>query len=257
MKNLYVIGNGESRSGIDLNKLDGKVYGCNAIYRDYTVDVLISVDPGIIHEIYHLGYAFKNDCYFRSWTPVPEWQYDTMLISMQTETSQNAPIKQNDKGDSDHFVIHASDVNKVKAVDNKNDIERWKGFGTKLICVSWVKEDRVTSLNDFFGEDPGWSAGAIALAIGVKNEKPDNVYMIGMDFYSKTDKMNNIYKDTDHYLSSKDPAVKPENWIGQFSKVFNYHPNVNFKWLTDGEILPEWTGHKNIEKISHNDLTIQ
>ena len=66
MTSLFGLGNGESRNNfsIDNLKLHGKVYGCNAIYRDYNLDGLISVDPGIIHEIYHSGYAFKYKCYF-------------------------------------------------------------------------------------------------------------------------------------------------------------------------------------------------
>ena len=70
------------------------------------------------------------------------------------------------------------------------------------------------------------------------------------------DYLNNIYKDTPHYLSSKDPAVVPENWIGQFSKVFSYHPNVEFIWVHDGELFPEWSNHKNIKIISQKDLTL-
>jgi hypothetical protein len=46
MVNLYVLGNGESRKDIDINELKktGKVWGCNAIYRDYILDGLIAVD---------------------------------------------------------------------------------------------------------------------------------------------------------------------------------------------------------------------
>ena len=76
-----------------------------------------------------------------------------------------------------------------------------------------------------------------------------------MDFHSQTEYINNIYKDTDHYLSSKDPAVKPDNWILQFSKVFGYHPNVEFIWVHEGHVFPEWKKHKNIKIISHKDLT--
>ena len=49
----FVLGNGESRIGIDLEKLRkyGPIYGCNALYRDFTPDVLISIDKGMIKEI--------------------------------------------------------------------------------------------------------------------------------------------------------------------------------------------------------------
>ena len=44
--NGYVIGNGPSRKGFDLNKLKstGQTYGCNALYRDFMPDFIFSVD---------------------------------------------------------------------------------------------------------------------------------------------------------------------------------------------------------------------
>ena len=58
-KRIFCIGNGESRSPIDLIRLKphGKIYGCNGLYRDFTPDVLTSVDGGMMHEIYQSGYA--------------------------------------------------------------------------------------------------------------------------------------------------------------------------------------------------------
>ena len=49
----FVIGNGMSREGISLEALatHGKVFGCNAIYRDFEPYVLVSVDKGITLEI--------------------------------------------------------------------------------------------------------------------------------------------------------------------------------------------------------------
>ena len=43
MKRVFALGNGESRLQLDLEKLrgHGKIYGCNAIYRDFIPDVLI------------------------------------------------------------------------------------------------------------------------------------------------------------------------------------------------------------------------
>jgi hypothetical protein len=57
----FVIGNGVSRKGIDLNLLNkhGTVYACNAIYRDYDPDYLVAVDPKMIFEINESGYQNK------------------------------------------------------------------------------------------------------------------------------------------------------------------------------------------------------
>ena len=53
MERAFVIGNGKSRIGFDLNTLRGKgtIYGCNALYRDFMPDVLIGTDDKIREEI--------------------------------------------------------------------------------------------------------------------------------------------------------------------------------------------------------------
>mgnify|MGYP005697974337 CR=1 FL=1 len=73
VKKVFCIGNGESRIGFDLEKLrsHGTIYGCNALYRDFMPDVIVAVDYGIMHEIYHAEVAQKIPCYFRDWTKVP------------------------------------------------------------------------------------------------------------------------------------------------------------------------------------------
>lgn len=59
----FVLGNGTSRSDIDPRKLKtyGKIYGCNALYRDFVPDVLVAVDTKMIREISAIGYHLKNE----------------------------------------------------------------------------------------------------------------------------------------------------------------------------------------------------
>jgi hypothetical protein len=54
----FIIGNGKSRASFDLKQLKnyGTIYGCNALYRDYTPDFvvpdfLVAIDPWMIEEI--------------------------------------------------------------------------------------------------------------------------------------------------------------------------------------------------------------
>jgi len=95
MSNLYVLGNGESRKDIDINELKktGRVWGCNAIYRDYDLDGLVAVDPMLEHEIYRSGYAHKNKCYFRSWDNMPVEHFD-MMKEAQTGNMTNPTIRE-------------------------------------------------------------------------------------------------------------------------------------------------------------------
>jgi len=68
----FVLGNGISRQQIDLNLLKslGRVYGCNAIYREFEPDVLISTDLPISERIQHEGYSRTHTHYTRK--PLPD-----------------------------------------------------------------------------------------------------------------------------------------------------------------------------------------
>lgn len=67
MTRAFIIGNGLSRRGFDLNLLPskGKTFGCNAIYKEFTPDILVSVDPGISREIQDSGYSLEHIHYAR------------------------------------------------------------------------------------------------------------------------------------------------------------------------------------------------
>jgi hypothetical protein len=47
---MYVFGNGESRTSVNINQLEGIKIGCNAIYRDYAIDHLVCVDRRMVIE---------------------------------------------------------------------------------------------------------------------------------------------------------------------------------------------------------------
>ena len=61
----FVLGNGESRKGIDINDLKekGTVYACNAVYRTHKPHWLVAVDPKMMHEIAETDYVVNNKLY--------------------------------------------------------------------------------------------------------------------------------------------------------------------------------------------------
>lgn len=67
MTRAFVLGNGISRKNIVLTELQpmGKIYGCNALYREFTPEVLVATDRPISTEIQNTGYAKKNRFYTR------------------------------------------------------------------------------------------------------------------------------------------------------------------------------------------------
>lgn len=58
----FVLGNGESRKGIQIEDLkkNGTVYACNGVYRTDRPDHLIAVDPKMMLEIAETDYAVHN-----------------------------------------------------------------------------------------------------------------------------------------------------------------------------------------------------
>lgn len=67
MSRAFVLGNGVSRKGVDLEHLRryGKIYGCNALYREFTPDVLVATDRPISTAIQESGYAKNHEFYTR------------------------------------------------------------------------------------------------------------------------------------------------------------------------------------------------
>ena len=58
----FVLGNGESRKGIDINDLKekGTVFACNAVYRTHRPHFLVAVDPKMLLEIAETDYPVHN-----------------------------------------------------------------------------------------------------------------------------------------------------------------------------------------------------
>lgn len=61
----FVLGNGESRRGIDIDDLKshGTVFACNGVYRTHQPDWLVAVDPKMILEIAETDYVVHNNVY--------------------------------------------------------------------------------------------------------------------------------------------------------------------------------------------------
>jgi len=279
VKRVFCIGNGESRIGYDLEKLrpHGKIYGCNAIYRDFMPDVLTAVDHGIMHEVYHAGIAQKIPCYFRDWTKVPAMTYEPMLMGgiSNLEEAKEALDKvliSNNRGDSKEYVMHGSKLSGVidlikREPDkfNKDIIKlQKKEINHATIKVSWIKEpDYSHNINDISEpRDHGWACGASAGYVAVKNEQPDEIYLIGHDLYSSTNHVNNIYKSTKNYVAQENGPTPAVNWIRQWYTLADWNPNIKFikiNRFNDGRDkvngpISEWDKRTNITYADYSTL---
>jgi len=195
-----VLGNGESRLGLDLPLLTKNriTVGCNAIHRDFTVDHLICCDQRMVNE------ALTNTSNLKIYTR-PDW--------------------------ADRYQKFER-VFRVPDLPYKSE-ERW---------------DRPFH----------WGSGSYALLKAA--ELGNDISLIGFDLYGSEKKVNNIYKDTENYLSKDKSAVDPSYWIHQFSMVFKifsdkYFAVYNYKnW-----VMPEsWklanVVFKNIDTLTENTV---
>lgn len=63
IERIDIIGNGESRIGLDLDRLDTFKIGCNAAYRDFKVNCLVAVDRRMVEEA--VDNSFQKPIYTR------------------------------------------------------------------------------------------------------------------------------------------------------------------------------------------------
>jgi hypothetical protein len=269
---VFCIGNGESRKNFDLQSLRpyGKIYGCNALYRDFTPDVLTAVDHGIMHEIYHSGYCYNNETWLRDWTRVPAMMYDNLVYGPIDEETKNELSKfdikkENKRTDEEEFVMHGSNLIGMATILKKNKETFLKQINQSNVSISWTKNnDKSHSLKEIMpdGKDMGWACGATSGFVACTNEKPQEVFLIGHDLNSTTGKINNVYKGSKHYGLPEAGPIPSVNWITQWKTLFGKFPKTTFYKVnlhnkgTDrvNTRIHEWRDVKNIKYINFEIL---
>jgi hypothetical protein len=272
MNKVFLIGNGESRKNFNLDQLKphGKIYGCNALYREYTPDVLVSVDHGIMHEIYQSGYCYKNETWFRDWTKVPEHMYESMvyagLSQVDIEELSKWHIKnENKKTDEKEFVMHGANLSGLVTILKQNKDKFQRRISQNVLCVSWVKDnDKAYNIMDVMpnNRDLGWAAGPTSGYVAIQKNNPTSVYLIGHDLNSTTGTVNNLYKGTKYYVVPEHGPTPSVNWITQWKQLFEQNKNINFYKVNSnlkGEDrvntkIYEWNDIKNIHYITYENL---
>jgi len=273
---VFCIGNGESRKDFDLTQLRqyGKIYGCNALYRDFKPDVLVGVDHGISHEIYQSGYSQDNEVWLRSWTKLPKTMFETTVFGNVSEQEiiefeKYDVLKQNkeQKEFAKEFVFHGSSLNGIvgvlrKGKDKEPEVVK-KEINHRSAFVSWVYEnDKSHCLTEIMpnGKDRGWACGSTSGYIACQKEQPKSVFLIGHDLNSTTHQLNNIYKGTDHYGLPEKAPIPSVNWITQWAHLFTENPMVKFykvnKFGVSGvnnvdRHIDEWAGIQNLMYIDY------
>ena len=246
----FCFGNGNSRKKLDVDqyKKYGTVIGCNAIYRDYTPDILVALDSRMNHEIYRSGYAHKHTCYLGYWTPVPIFVAQEMLKTMADKTD----IVWND---SEEVVYHGAE----------GVFTLMKGRNLGITYITGVSEgDKVVNIEPDV-DNFAYATGSRSIYLACELEAKE-VYIIGHDLYSKDNKINNVYAGTDCYAKADADLARPDNpdetfnWILQHKNTFNKFKDIQFYKVNPNEDSPinakidEWNECENLQYISLQDL---
>ena len=273
-KTVFCIGNGQSRAPIDLIKLrpHGKIYGCNGLYRDFTPDVLCSVDGPMMHEVYQSGYADNNETWFRDWNPVPGMVYDSVVFANLTPeeidvAKKNFKIYENKREDRQEFVFHGSSISGqvgiIRRIAGGEQIEK-KQIKHTGCYVSWINpNNKAHTLKDLGDKDRGWACGATSGWVALEQNKDlEELYLIGHDLKSYDNFINNMYKSTQNYGDEKNKPIPDVNWISQWNTLMQEYPKVKFikvnpRGIRGGDkinnMVPEWKS-KNVEYINFDEL---
>ena len=236
MTRALIIGNGESRAWFHPddwclpNDMDS--WGCNAIYRDGSVDHLVSVDYAMQQEIYVSGYGKNHSCWFSNWNVIPAEAADMMMMGVNIPE----PFIHRSERISDLCVISGKDPvtlhERIEAAMHSNPHLDMDDLKLKLqkdtgIWITYVHEnDEVQSITSA----RGWCAGTTALSLACSKGAKE-IYMLGFDLSSYKRKLNNMYKGTANYLPASAKGFNPINWIDQLNEVFTKYSDRTFHWV--------------------------
>jgi len=225
MKHI-VYGNGESRPRTSIGG-DIISWGCNAIYRDFRVDNLVSVDYNIQQEIYESEYALTNKCWFSDWSILPDFDTSMMLVG------NNGPVYETWQGVRKNCVVQGKTIDSVQRVMDeiltfnpqldKDDLRKKleKDIG---LYITWVADNDMVEDIDY---PRGWSAGNTALYLACKSGA-EEVYMCGFDGSNYSEPLNNVYKGSKNYLATDSRGFNTTNWDNQFKLVQKEFSDVQF-----------------------------
>lgn len=254
---VFVFGNGSSRHtemlDVDSFKRLGPTIGCNAIYRDYSPDILVSADPGMIAEIATSEYPINNRCYFRDWNSFPLEHKGTFLQCLEHLDTTIVDVT---KGYTD-FVVTGHDDYDISPDDGRESITYFIGTNPSL----QIKDVRVFGCDKITPTSSQKETYEFTgpLAVDIATKFGDIIYLLGFDFIGKQNgSINNVYAGTDNY-SAVDAAenVKLPNAIIELLDVIKRNPRYQFVRVGDKPnptICSYFAPYENFQFVSYLDF---
>ena len=217
----YVLGNGPSRAHLNLDELqkDGIIYGCNALYRDFTPDYLFASDFGMIRQIFADGY--KGNCIFTDMDITPIIFFNDIFESLRMSLPPNVAVN-------------------IKYTGNKETATDFLYLGENNVHhVLWISQTENTNFEwGFRPLDELPSTGMMALQKAAENGH-EEIVMYGFDGL-KSDDHRNIYDGTMFYENdprSIDKKRHPETyrpleadkWNQYYEKIVETFPHIKIQ----------------------------
>jgi hypothetical protein len=215
---VVVIGNGKSRQHLDLNKIKEKAwtFGCNALYRDFAPDYLLTVDGHITHEVLDSDYALNNKVLISNMNPLPGEVRDSMEIPADAIVFENEPTGY-------EFI--------------------YNGF-RRHHHITWIKEK--CQISHVPSPIYGGSAGIQLIRVAHEYYPKDIKYLIGFDVFGERD---NMYDGTNAYPSEGAANTMTDEFIEGFKDLLNIYDDLIMKRVIDQNQSLE-----NIPNVSEDEL---
>ena len=223
----YVLGNGPSRDR-SRTQYDGVTYGCNSIYKEIDVDLLVCMDAWVQFEVIASGYPEEHECLFGSWNPIPMGVPPETLNPPHYELYEYNPEDRKRATDWYYYATSAEDYEKAKK--EKYDLPYWKP-DCGYIC--WVGENYKIKEVDYGVlpiEDLRPPSGAYALQEALKGGH-NVVEVFGFDSIAgEFATTSNEYRPEYELPSISIQEERMKKWLEFYKTVTEQHDKIEIIW---------------------------
>ena len=236
----YVLGNGPSRDRGKFSNgkyyrtdYNGVTYGCNSIYKEINVDVLVCMDMWYQFEVIASGYPTKHKCLFGDWNPMPIQVSPVSLNPPNYDLHYYNPKDEENAGSWCYYATSAADYE--KAVNENYAMSYWKpdcGY------VCWVGEDyKIKEVN--YGVIPIGDlrppSGAYALQEALKSGH-DRVEVFGFDSIAGVFSTTSAIAFKDHDSTNDIVEDRMDKWITFYKTITEHYNEIEIIWHNNEQV---------------------
>jgi len=228
----YVLGNGPSRDR-NRTQYDGVTYGCNSIYKEMDVSVLVCMDTWYQFEVIASGYPADHECLFGDWNPMPVGIKPEDLNPPEYDLYEYNPEDRRTATDWCYYATSAADYE--KAVNENYVMPYWKpdcGY------VCWVGDSyKIKEVN--YGVIPIGDlrppSGAYALQEALKSGH-DRVEVFGFDSIAGVFSTTSAIAFKDHDSTNDIVEDRMDKWITFYKTITEHYNEIEIVWHNNEQV---------------------